>query len=523
MRKLWMMLFALIALILTACGPSPQEDFAQRVGQAMKSPTSDPSVVTPLVNMRRVALAAPDTADTPSITPDQLFDWAEATYPQFFPTKEKTLTWSAYQFRYYKDTDVYLAVENGTNVVALGTPTGNRITELGALTNYAYQVQSHFDDFVKAVNGDFYLNGKVFKFGGTNADWIHRVDDVSIDNAFKDYSELSMKVIRVWAYTDIGSLDNSVPNLYKSWKDSIDRFPYMQYWDPVTNTVAVNENGLKNLDRMLALARKHKFKVIMTLTNNWANGGGVDQYNVWFKSTYHDDFYTSPQIKQAYKNWVSTLVNRTNTITGKKYRDDPSIFSWELGNELFCFTDQDSSRAIIFIMSPSCNATTITKWVSEMSGYIKSIDPNHMVSVGNIGFLNRNNGHLYSSDMGDDYEATLAIPTIDFATFHLYIDNPTQPQFDFATAWINEHIAIADKMKKPVVMEEFGHSKESRDQVITHMLETFTKSKGDGWLAWWVPVMILPWNVPLGDDYDGILKDSSTAKILKNYADRLMQ
>ena len=47
MRKLWMMLFALIALILTACGPSPQEDFAQRVGQAMKSPTSDPSVVTP--------------------------------------------------------------------------------------------------------------------------------------------------------------------------------------------------------------------------------------------------------------------------------------------------------------------------------------------------------------------------------------------------------------------------------------------------------------------------------------------
>jgi len=143
MRKLWMMLFALIALILTACGSSPQEDFAQRVGQAMKSPTSDPSVVTPLVNMRRVALAAPDTADTPSITPDQLFDWAEATYPQFFPTKEKTLTWSVYQFRYYKDTDVYLAVENGTNVVALGTPTGNRITELGALTNYAYQVQSH--------------------------------------------------------------------------------------------------------------------------------------------------------------------------------------------------------------------------------------------------------------------------------------------------------------------------------------------------------------------------------------------
>ena len=136
MRMLWMMLSALIALMLTACGSSPQEDFAQRVGQAMKSPTSDPSVATPLVNMRRVALAAPDTADTPAITPDQLFDWAEATYPQFFPTKEKTLTWSVYQFRYYKDTDVYLAVENGKQVVALGQPTGNHLVPLGQLSSY---------------------------------------------------------------------------------------------------------------------------------------------------------------------------------------------------------------------------------------------------------------------------------------------------------------------------------------------------------------------------------------------------
>ena len=142
MRKLWMMLFALIALILTACGSSPQEDFAQRLGQAMKAPVVDSTPTTVLTNMRRVALASANVADTPSITPDQLFEWAEATHPQLFPTKEKTLTWSVYQFRYYKDTDVYLAVENGQKVVALGKPTGGTLLELGAMSLFEPQIVS---------------------------------------------------------------------------------------------------------------------------------------------------------------------------------------------------------------------------------------------------------------------------------------------------------------------------------------------------------------------------------------------
>ena len=42
----------------------------------------------------------------------------------------------------------------------------------------------------------------------------------------------------------------------------------------------------------------------------------------------------TPQIKQWYQDWVAHLLNRTNTITGIKYKDDPTIMSWELGNEL---------------------------------------------------------------------------------------------------------------------------------------------------------------------------------------------
>ena len=36
---------------------------------------------------------------------------------------------------------------------------------------------------------------------------------------------------------------------------------------------------------------------------------------------------------QAYKNYITTLLNRKNTITGVYYRDDPIIFALELANE----------------------------------------------------------------------------------------------------------------------------------------------------------------------------------------------
>ena len=140
MSKQWLLATISITLLLAGCGSSPQEDFERRLGQAMRSPASDPTFTSPMGSLRRVAMSAANTNDTSTITPDQLFDWAEATYPQLFPSREKTLTWSNYQFRYYKDTDVYLAVENGAKVVALGKPTGGRLLQFGEITAFASEV-----------------------------------------------------------------------------------------------------------------------------------------------------------------------------------------------------------------------------------------------------------------------------------------------------------------------------------------------------------------------------------------------
>jgi mannan endo-1,4-beta-mannosidase len=34
-----------------------------------------------------------------------------------------------------------------------------------------------------------------------------------------------------------------------------------------------------------------------------------------------------------YKNFFKALITRVNTVTGVAYRDDPTIFAWELINE----------------------------------------------------------------------------------------------------------------------------------------------------------------------------------------------
>lgn len=37
-----------------------------------------------------------------------------------------------------------------------------------------------------------------------------------------------------------------------------------------------------------------------------------------------------------YKNYVITIIKRINTINGRKYGDDPTIFAWDLLNEARC-------------------------------------------------------------------------------------------------------------------------------------------------------------------------------------------
>ncbi len=80
------------------------------------------------------------SADTASDT-ETLLNWAENTYPQFFPNHQTTQSIEPWLFRYYPDTGVYAGVQKyENNVYVLGGPWGNNPTLIAALPDLIVQI-----------------------------------------------------------------------------------------------------------------------------------------------------------------------------------------------------------------------------------------------------------------------------------------------------------------------------------------------------------------------------------------------
>ena len=75
-------------------------------------------------------------------------------------------------------------------------------------------------------------------------------------------------------------------------------------------------------------------------------------------------FYTDPLMRQYYKDWLRTIITRTNTITGQKYYEDPTVFAWELANEPRVGDNYELNNKLV-------PGRMVCNWVKEMSAYIK--------------------------------------------------------------------------------------------------------------------------------------------------------
>ncbi|MGZ5191070.1 MAG: glycosyl hydrolase, partial [Flavisolibacter sp.] len=149
--------------------------------------------------------------------------------------------------------------------------------------------------------------------------------------------------------------------------------------------------------------------------------------------------------KSDYLKQVDLIVNRTNHVTGKKYKDETAIMSWELANE---------PRP----MRPSA-IEDYKKWVSEVAVFIRSKDKNHLITTGVEGEMGTENISVFEDIHKDK--------NVDYLTIHIWPKNwswfqtPTMekdlPQVVSKTVeYINKHIAVAKKLNKPLVIEEFG-------------------------------------------------------------------
>ncbi|HET9137976.1 cellulose binding domain-containing protein [Actinophytocola sp.] len=368
--------------------------------------------------------------------------------------------------------------------------------------------------FVTRNGAGFDLGGQPFRFGGTNNYYLHYKSQLMVDDVFSDAVAMNIKVLRAWTFLECGG---DKPNSAGGCSNGADLWTIR--WSNARNGPEINTGpaGLQKLDYMLARANALGIKLILPFTNNWRDFGGMDQYVTWYGLQFHDQFYTDARIRQNFKDWIAAVVNRTNSITGVPYKDDPAVFSWELANEPRCINASLPT-------SGTCTADTLVGWASEMSTYIKSLDANHMVSVGDEGFHPGVGGTPgswpYNVTDGVDHARLTALPTIDFGTYHLYPQGWGQsPAQDWGTGWINDHNAVGATLGKPQVLEEFGTSDQStRDATYTAWTNAVRTGGGDGWMFWILTG--IQDDGQLYPDFDGfrIVTPSASATVLANAA-----
>eukprot|EP01025_Chloroclados_australasicus_P040674 TRINITY_DN425_c0_g1_i1.p1 TRINITY_DN425_c0_g1~~TRINITY_DN425_c0_g1_i1.p1 ORF type:complete len:535 (+),score=43.90 TRINITY_DN425_c0_g1_i1:134-1738(+) len=233
-----------------------------------------------------------------------------------------------------------------------------------------------------------------------------------------------------------------------------------------------NEDALASLDKVLAEAAKRNIRIVISFTDNWKEADSKINYLQWAgKTGIPDAFFSDASVKQLLKNHMKFITSRTNTVNGRVYRDDPTILAWNLINELR--TD----------FKPICDFNceqVIQNWISEMASYLKSLDPNHMVTPGHSGMFGKNSSNAWANpdawrgwpqtwayNTGQNFVPDHSSPAIDFAGFHIWIDNwgiKQDPQ-TFFKQWIQAHIDDARKMNKPVIIEEFGKKVEIEDSI----------------------------------------------------------
>lgn len=290
--------------------------------------------------------------------------------------------------------------------------------------------------FVTTRGAGFRVGRKPFRFSGTNIYYLHQQSHYMIDAALDDAAAMGLRVVRAWAFAD-GTEKSAKP---------LQPEPY-----------TYDDEALDSLDYAVWKAGQVGLRLVLALTNNWPDYGGMQQYVSWFlgleddsyaDAVNHDRFYTTEAIQRCYQAWVRHVVRRRNPYTGKRYSDDPTIMTFELANEPRNRSDKSGK--------------TLLRWADETSRFVKRLAPQQLVSLGDEGFYGRTatSDYPYSDGEGNHWLDLTALRAIDYGTVHTYPqhwggDAAADP-VGWGTRWISDHLEDARRLRKPVVIEEYG-------------------------------------------------------------------
>ncbi|MFT3923502.1 MAG: cellulase family glycosylhydrolase [Myxococcales bacterium] len=319
--------------------------------------------------------------------------------------------------------------------------------------------------FVRVQGTHFVLGDQPFRFVGANVSVMHGPNERKSYEAVLDAAVADgLSVVRLWALGEIQAPGEPYQALY---------------------AFRIGENGwldasFVHLDRVLVAARARRLRVIVVLANRWKDYGGIASYLHWAGEQLARDtrneplgsavaaFYDCGRCQTMYREHLSRVVGRINSVSQVAYRDDPTIFAWELINEASATSAREEESML--------------RWVRQSAQYIRSIDPNHLISAGHIGYKNSRERKVW--------RAVQSLPEVDFADLHVYPQNDMRVENTAQlTRMMDDPIALAELVvKKPLVFGEFGFERKrayvERVRWTTAFLEHALKRGAAGALIW---------------------------------------
>lgn len=319
-----------------------------------------------------------------------------------------------------------------------------------------------------------------------------------------------------------------------------------------------NDTILAGLDYLLMQMEKRNMVAVLYLNNSWEWSGGygyyLEQAGMGKAPRPNEDGYPAfmnfvakyascEKAHQLFYDYVRFIIGRTNRYTHRRYVDDPAIMSWQIGNEPRAF----SKEAL----------PAFEHWLAEASSLIRSLDSNHLISIGSEGSWGCENDIAC-------YERICADKNVDYCNIHLWPYNWSWARQDHLVEdlgvscqntkeYIDQHLDVCARIKKPLVMEEFGYPRDGfsftpgsstvgRDGYYQYVfgLVADNAEKGGyfagcnfwGWGGFAQP-MHEQWQV--GDDYTGdpaqeaqglnsvFVKDDSTLKVIRSQVKRMQR
>lgn len=402
--------------------------------------------------------------------------------------------------------------------------------------------ESTSNEFIRVENGQFIRNGKPYYYVGANF-WYGAILGSEGEGGNRERLHQELDFLKSIGVDNLRILVGADGDRGITAKVE----PTLQIEPGV-----YNDTILAGLDYLMMEMGKRDMVAILYLNNSWEWSGGYSMYLQWAGKgkapvpavdgwpaymEFVQQFVQCDSAKALFSNYVKDIITRENRFTGKKYIEDPTIMSWQIGNEPRAFSDE--------------NKEAFALWIADVAAQIRSLDPNHLISTGSEG------KHGCEQDI-DLFERIHADTNIDYLNLHMWpynwgwvkedsLNEGVTGAKEKAKAYLDEHLIIGAKYQKPVVMEEFGFPRDgfkfskdtpttARDEFYKYIFELISSDAqqkglfaGCNFWAWGGFAELSDEHIywEKGDDYTGdpaqeqqglnsvFASDSSTIKIIK--------